>query len=69
MKTINMNESDRQWKVKALAIGALVGMVIGLGTAYLQVRDAENHQKIVKYDMKSTARFGMTLFELIKKII
>lgn len=62
-------ENSKQWKYKALAIGAFVGMMIGLGTAYLQIRDAEKNHKVVTYDMRSTARFGLTLFDLIKKII
>ena len=62
-------ENQKQWKYNALAIGAIVGMVIGLGTAYLQVRDAEKNHQVVSYDMRSTAKFGLTLFDLIKRII
>jgi uncharacterized membrane-anchored protein YhcB (DUF1043 family) len=62
-------EKSKQWKYNALAAGAIFGMLIGLLMAYLQVRDAEKNQKVVTYDMRSTARFGLTLFDLIKKAI
>jgi hypothetical protein len=33
--------SDEQWKTKTLIIGALVGALLGVGTAYLLNRTAE----------------------------
>ena len=34
-------ELDNSWKTKTYAIGAVVGMVIGLGTAFLLVRSSD----------------------------
>jgi len=32
------------WKTKVLIIGALVGAIAGVGTAYLMIRTAEEHE-------------------------
>lgn len=36
-----ITNSDNNWKPKVLVIGAVLGAVIGLGTAYLMARAAE----------------------------
>jgi hypothetical protein len=33
--------TDEQWKTRTLIVGALVGAILGLGTAYLLNRTAE----------------------------
>ena len=36
-----MNQSNDNWKTKFLVIGAVLGAITGLGTAYLLARSAE----------------------------
>jgi hypothetical protein len=33
--------TDQQWKTKTLILGAIVGAILGVGTAYLMNRTAE----------------------------
>ena len=37
-------ETGENWKMKVMVIGTVVGAVIGLGTAYLLARTAEENQ-------------------------
>lgn len=37
-----MNEQTNNWKTKLLLMGAVVGALVGLGTAYLMAKTAED---------------------------
>jgi hypothetical protein len=39
--TSNYENMNEPWKTKMLIVGGVLGAVIGLGTAYLLVREAE----------------------------
>ena len=38
-------ETNNNWKPKVLLIGTLLGALVGLGTAYLLARTAEENQE------------------------
>ena len=40
----NLSENTNNWKATFLIAGAVVGAVLGLGTAYLLARTAEENQ-------------------------
>ncbi|MHC1771494.1 MAG: hypothetical protein AB9907_07080 [Flexilinea sp.] len=61
-----MNKNN--WKTKALLYGAGIGMATGLIIAYIKIRNAESKNEIISFNTKDTAKVGMAIYEILKKI-
>lgn len=62
-------ESDSTWKVRALAVGALLGALTGLGAAYLLVRRVEEQGKRLAITPAKGVQLGMLLAGLLRSIL
>ncbi|MCA9900098.1 MAG: hypothetical protein H6654_13240 [Ardenticatenaceae bacterium] len=66
---MNQENLDTNWKTKLLLIGAASGALLGIGTAYLLARSAENNQggppEISTKDLLST---GIAIIGVIRGI-
>ncbi|HNY93989.1 MAG TPA: hypothetical protein PKX80_10585 [Flexilinea sp.] len=61
--------SDKNWKRNTLLIGAGIGLLAGLLSAYLRIRKAESNNEIITFKAKDTAKIGTAVFDFMKKFL
>jgi len=59
---------DSSWKTRTLIIGGLVGMLTGLGAAYLLTRQAEKSGTTLSITPGKGVQLGVVLAGLLKSI-
>ncbi len=57
------------WKKKTLLIGAGIGLITGIAASWLMIRHAEQNNEEVKLDRQQAAKIGMTVYQVLKKIV
>ncbi|MBK8932947.1 MAG: hypothetical protein IPM76_11650 [Chloroflexi bacterium] len=63
------SEGNENWKVKLLVVGTVIGAAIGLGTAYLMARTAEeNVGGPPKINTADALRIGINAIGLVRGI-
>lgn len=60
--------SDRSWKLKTLAGGAIIGGLAGLAAAFLLTRRAEKNETNVAVTPMDGIRIGLLVFGLLRAI-
>lgn len=60
---------DQGWKVRALAVGALLGALTGLGAAYLLIRRVEERGEQLAITPAKGLKLGMLLAGLVRSIL
>ena len=60
--------SDRSWKLKTLAGGALLGALAGLAGAFLLARRAEKNETTVAVTPTDGIKIGLLVFGLLRAI-
>ncbi len=60
--------SDRTWKLKTLAGGALLGALAGLAGAFLLARRAEKNETTVAVTPTDGIKIGLLVFGLLRAI-
>ncbi len=60
---------DKKWKIKTLLWGAGIGLITGLITAYIKIQRAESKHEMVHFNSKDTAKVGLAVVEILKKLI
>jgi hypothetical protein len=67
---MQQSEENANWKIYMLAIGTVMGAVIGGGTAYLMARKAEEKQSgPPKIEITDALRIGINGIGLIRGIV
>lgn len=67
---MSQSEANENWKLKMLAVGAILGAAIGAGTAYLMARNAEETQNgPPKISTTEALRIGISAVGLIRGIV
>jgi gas vesicle protein len=56
------------WKMKTLLTGALIGMVTGLISAFLRIREAESRDTTYQIKTKDSALIGNAIFDFLRRI-
>lgn len=59
----------RTWKTRVLLLGAVVGAITGLGTAYLLARRAEKEGKPISLSAGEGVRLGVLVLGLVRQIL
>ncbi len=59
-------QSDNNWKTRVLIIGAIVGALTGLGTAYLLVQRAD--EEGLTLTPGEGAKLGVSVFSFLRQI-
>lgn len=64
----NNNNDKESWKTKSLLIGAVIGMLTGLGGAYLLIKNAEKHGTRVEISTGEGLKLSMLVIGLLRQI-
>ncbi len=59
-------ESD--WRMKALLVGGLLGALIGLGAAYLYIRNIEEAGEEPQLATKDALQLGVSVASLVRQV-
>ena len=59
---------DNSWKIKTLIIGGVVGLLTGLGAAFLLTRQAEKNGTTLNITPGKGMQLGVVLAGLLKSI-
>lgn len=69
IETIEMQRADQAWKVRTLAVGAVLGALTGLGAAYLLTRRAEQSGRQLSLSPNKGVQLGMLIAGLLRSIL
>lgn len=58
---------DKNWKLKTIGFSAISGLVVGLISGYLRVKDAEKKNKQIHFSRKEAFSFGYSIFDTVRK--
>jgi hypothetical protein len=62
-------ETNNNWKLKVLIIGTAIGALVGLGTAYLLARTAEeSHDGLPKIKTGDALKIGINVIGVMRGI-
>jgi uncharacterized membrane protein YadS len=59
---------DNSWKTKTLLVGAVLGLLTGLGAAYLLTKRAEETGQTVSFTPGKGLQLGVVLTGLMKSV-
>ncbi|MBM4423389.1 MAG: hypothetical protein FJ030_08350 [Chloroflexi bacterium] len=62
------SEFELDWKVKAILIGGAVGALVGIGAAYLYIRNIEEAGEPLQLATKDALQIGVSLASLVKQV-
>lgn len=61
-------DDNKQWKMKTLVIGGIVGALIGLGAAYVLIQRAEDEEAKPKLTAGEGVQLGLGVLGLLRLI-
>ena len=61
-------ENDNNWKTKALLIGGVIGLLTGLGAAYMLIQRAEQQNIEPKLSAGEGVKVGLGVLGLLRMI-
>jgi hypothetical protein len=61
-------DDNKQWKMKTLVIGGIVGALIGLGAAYVLIQRAEDEEVKPKLTAGEGVQLGLGVLGLLRLI-
>ncbi len=66
----NLSELDveQSWKSKALIIGAGLGLLVGVGAAYLLVQRAEKEGRTPSLSAGDGVKLGVMIFGMLRQV-
>ncbi len=56
------------WRTRALIIGGVAGLLVGLGAAYVYIREAEENDADPSVSTSDAVKIGVSLVSLISSI-
>ena len=65
---VESNEKNEKWKISALAIGGVLGALIGLSGAYLMIKNAEETGEQITVKGGDVVRMGVLVFGLLRSV-
>jgi len=69
IETIELQRESEAWKMRTLAVGAVIGALTGLGAAYLLTRRAEQSGKQLSLSPNKGIQLGMLVAGLLRSIV
>ncbi len=68
MEDKELAEVQDNWKTKVLLIGGLVGVLTGLGAAYLLIQRSEREEKAPQLTAGEGVKLGLLVLGLLRQI-
>ncbi|MDD2694975.1 MAG: hypothetical protein PHD58_03520 [Anaerolineales bacterium] len=59
---------ESNWKAKALVVGALVGALVGVGSAYLMIQRAEREDGEMRMGTGEGIKLGLLVLGLLRQV-
>ncbi|MDD5468136.1 MAG: hypothetical protein PHS96_10035 [Anaerolineales bacterium] len=59
---------ESNWKAKALVVGALVGALVGVGSAYLMIQRAEREDGEMRMGAGDGIKLGLLVLGLLRQV-
>lgn len=59
---------ESNWKAKALVVGALVGALVGVGSAYLMIQRAEREDGEMRMGTGDGIKLGLLVLGLLRQV-
>lgn len=63
------NENTNSWKAKTLLLGALIGALTGLGTAYLLTQKAEKEGETLSLTSGQGLKLGLLILGTLRQVL
>ena len=63
-----IEDEGLSWKAKALLVGGVVGAAVGLGAAYLYIRNIEEAGEEPQLGTKDALQLGVSVVALVRQI-
>lgn len=60
---------DDSWKSKALLVGALIGALTGVGTAYFLIKNAEKEGETLSLSSGQGLKLGLLLLGTLRQVM
>ncbi len=61
-------ENNGSWKQSALILGGVIGALLGVGMAYMLVRQAEENENRMQFGTGEGVRLGIILADLFRQV-
>ncbi len=65
---IELNQADESWKVKTIAVGGVLGAMIGAAGAYLIVQRAQSRDEKISFSVGKGVKLGVIIFTLLRQV-
>lgn len=65
---IESDQVDESWKVKTIAVGGVLGAMIGVAGAYLIVQRAQSREEKISFSVGKGVKLGVIIFTLLRQV-
>lgn len=60
--------NDNDWQKKTILVGAVIGLLFGMGSAYLLVNNAEKHGRKISVSNREGLKLSLLLIGTLRQI-
>ena len=64
-----IEKTDNSWKSKTLLVGAVIGALTGIGTAYFLIQNAEKEGKEFSFSSGQGVKLGLLLLGTLRQVM
>ena len=64
-----IEKTDSSWKSKALLIGAVIGALTGVGTAYFLIKNAEKEGETLSLSSGQGLKLGLLILGTLRQVM
>lgn len=64
-----IEKTNNSWKSKTLLIGAIIGALTGLGTAYFLIQNAEKEGESINFSSGQGLKLGLLILGTLRQVM
>ena len=64
-----IEKTDSSWKSKALVVGAVIGALTGVGTAYFLIKNAEKEGETLSLSSGQGLKLGLLILGTLRQVM